>query len=52
MRKMHSLPRHKKFQIVVTIGIVGSFIVVTVDPAYALHSAAINAFAGLVWLWE
>ncbi len=46
------LERHRKFQIIISCGIIGSAIIAWVDPAYSMHSLVTSSASSLLWLWE
>ena len=51
MRKLH-IERHRRFQIVVSLGLTASFVIAAIDPVLSMHAVAINTVASFVWLWE
>lgn len=44
--------RHRTFQIVVSMGIIGTTLISIHNPSLALEGAALNALTNLIWLWE
>jgi hypothetical protein len=54
MRAPHvpHVERHRKFQIIVSLGLAASFIVTMIDPALSMHAVVVNTIASFVWLWE
>lgn len=51
-RRVHHIERHRKFQIIVSLGLAASFVITWVDPALATHAVLVNTIASFVWLWE
>lgn len=51
-KQLKTLERHKKFQIIVSVGTLSCIIVGAVAPSYTMHVAVINAFTNLLWIWE
>jgi len=49
---MRKLERHRKFQIIISVGIVGSAFIAFVDPVYSMHSLITSSASSLLWLWE
>jgi hypothetical protein len=46
------MSKHRKFQLVITIGVVISAMVAILDASFQSHAMVIGVCTNLVWIWE